>query len=222
MTKRLKQKYRICRQVGEDLWGRFFNINYKKRSGQHGNNRKKIKEFAYIFNKNKKKRITSVSKYEFLYKLRKFYSNISKKQFNNLNKNNNLLNINNKFNIHSKYLLTLLEKRLDSFIYRINWTSSFFSARQLISHGHVLVNGQLITNSSHLLNIGDKVEIKKKSFNFVKNLIISNLNSIYINSPSYIEVNYDILTAIFINNPHSNYIPYPSFRNIQRINYISI
>lgn len=222
MTKRHKQKYRICRQVGEDIWGRFIGreINFKKRSGQHGSVRKKVKEFAYFFRDKKKKRIFSVSKYEFLYKLRKYYSNISKKQFYGLYNNNKILNINNRNNKHSKYFLVLLERRIDTLIYRVHWATSFFNARQIINHGHVLVNNKVVTNPSYILNIGDKIEIKKNSFSIIKDNILKNINNIYVNTPSYIEVNYNILTAMFLYNPHYSYIPYPTLRNISLIQNI--
>jgi small subunit ribosomal protein S4 len=225
MTKRYQQKYRICRQVGEDIWGSFFNINYKKKSGQHGRNRKKKKEITLIFNKKKKKKL-SVSKYEFIYKIRKYYSNISKKQFDNICKKNKKIKINDKEVIYSKYIHYLLERRIDTVIYRINWASSFYNARQLINHGYVLLNGNPIKVSSNIINIGDIIEIKHEYKQRIKENILNNMNNIHINCPDYIEVNYNNLTAIFIYNPKNNLglkkplIPYATIKNIKQLKNI--
>jgi small subunit ribosomal protein S4 len=114
----------------------------------------------------------------------------------------------------------LLERRIDTLIYRVHWATSFFNARQIINHGHVLVNNKVVTNPSYILNIGDKIEIKKNSFSIIKDNILKNINNIYVNTPSYIEVNYNILTAMFLYNPHYSYIPYPTLRNISLIQNI--
>lgn len=220
MTKRFKQKYRICKQIGEDLWGKLYNkVDYKIRSGQHGKLRKKKKEFAFIYKNNKKKKINTVSKYDFIYKLRKFYSNVSKKQFYSLTEKNDKLNVNNKYNINSKYLINLLERRLDTILFRINWASTFFNARQLINHGHILINGNIVNVSSHIVNIGDKIEIRKDSIPLFKKNILDNINNkkITINTPNYIEVNYNIFCAIMIFNPNDSFVPFPTFKNIQQL-----
>lgn len=223
MTKRFKQKYRICKQVGEDLWGKLNNkINYDIKSGQHGKIKKKRKEIAFLYRNNKKNRINTVSQTQFIYKLRKFYSNISKKQFDGLFKKKYLMSTNNRYNINSKYLINLLEKRIDTIIYRINWASSFFNARQLISHGHILINGNIINTPSNLVNIGDKIEIKKESRNLFKDKILSNINNtkITINCPSYIEVNYNIFCAVMIFNPTESFIPFPTIKNVSQLKYL--
>jgi small subunit ribosomal protein S4 len=221
MTKRSKQIYRICKQTNADIWGKLYKIDYSKRSGQHSKLKKKRKEFAFIYKDLKKKKLNTVSKYEFVYKLRKFYINISKKQFDNLCNKSKLMDINSKPNINTKYVLNLLERRIDTIIYRINWAYTFFSARQLINHGHVLVNGNPIYSSSHIINIGDKIEIKKDSIPLIKQNILNNLENkkITINCPSYIEVNYNILCAIMITNPNESFIPFPTFKNLQQLKY---
>nr|NP_066322.1 ribosomal protein S4 [Malawimonas jakobiformis]AAG13689.1 ribosomal protein S4 [Malawimonas jakobiformis] len=223
MTKRFKQKYRICKQIGEDLWGKLNKkINYNVRSGQHGKIKKKRKEIAFIYKDNNKKKINTVNKTQFIYKLRKFYSNISKKQFDNLFKKGNLLNANNKYNTNSKYLINLLERRLDTILFRINWASSFFNARQLINHGHILINGNIVNVSSHLVNIGDKIEVKKDSQKLLKKNLIDRIKNkqITINCPSYIEVNYNILCAIVIFNPTESFVPFPTIKNISQLKYL--
>jgi small subunit ribosomal protein S4 len=75
-------------------------------------------------------------------------------------------------------LLELLERRLDNVIYKLNFASSRKSARQLISHGHVCVNGHKVDIPDLTLKIGDKIILKdsKKSNKLVKNQLTSNPN----------------------------------------------
>ncbi len=59
-------------------------------------------------------------------------------------------------------LITLLEKRLDNVVYRMRFACSRNQARQLVSHGHVLVNGKRVTIPSFQVKVNDKVELGEK------------------------------------------------------------
>ncbi|HDP24223.1 MAG TPA: 30S ribosomal protein S4 [Deltaproteobacteria bacterium] len=61
------------------------------------------------------------------------------------------------------YMLSLLERRLDNIVYRLGFAASRAQARQLITHGHIIVNGHKTDIPSVLVNVGDHVEIKEKS-----------------------------------------------------------
>lgn len=60
-------------------------------------------------------------------------------------------------------LLLLLERRLDNVVYRLGFASTRSDARQLVSHGHILVNGKRVNISSFLVSEGDVIEIKESS-----------------------------------------------------------
>ncbi|RKX90191.1 MAG: 30S ribosomal protein S4 [Spirochaetes bacterium] len=60
-------------------------------------------------------------------------------------------------------LISLLERRLDNIVYRMRFASSRKMARQLVSHGHILVNGKRVTISSYRVRENDVVEVQKKS-----------------------------------------------------------
>lgn len=60
-------------------------------------------------------------------------------------------------------LIILLERRLDNVVYRMRFASSRNQARQLVSHGHVTVNGKKVTVSSYIVRVGDVVEVKENS-----------------------------------------------------------
>jgi small subunit ribosomal protein S4 len=75
-------------------------------------------------------------------------------------------------------LLELLERRLDNIVYKLNFASSRKSARQLISHGHIYVNGRRVDIPDMLLKIGDKLTLKNsdRSRKLVKEQLASNPN----------------------------------------------
>jgi small subunit ribosomal protein S4 len=75
-------------------------------------------------------------------------------------------------------LLQLLERRLDNVVYKLNFAASRKSARMLISHGHVMVNGRKVNISSYSIKVGDKISLKKsdKSIKYVKQQLESNPN----------------------------------------------
>jgi|TARA_B110000459_G_C16624315_1_gene504060 small subunit ribosomal protein S4 len=60
-------------------------------------------------------------------------------------------------------LLLLLERRLDNIVYRLGFASTRSDSRQLVSHGHVLVNGKRVNIASYLVSEGDIVELKEAS-----------------------------------------------------------
>ena len=95
-------------------------------------------------------------------------------------------------------LLQLLEMRLDNTIFRFGLTSTIASARQLISHGHVLINNQKVTIPGYQCEVKDVVSISKNknSRNLIENFL-KNSNSVFI--PSYLNFQKDSLNGT-INN----------------------
>lgn len=60
-------------------------------------------------------------------------------------------------------LVRLLEKRLDNLVYRLQFASSIRQARQMVIHGHILVNGKKVDRPSYAITIGDTITLKEKS-----------------------------------------------------------
>ncbi|MBE3519854.1 MAG: 30S ribosomal protein S4 [Firmicutes bacterium] len=65
-------------------------------------------------------------------------------------------------------LMTFLERRLDNVVYRLGFASSRREARQLVVHGHFLVNSKKVDRPSYLVNPGDVIEVREKSRNLAK------------------------------------------------------
>ncbi len=60
-------------------------------------------------------------------------------------------------------LIILLERRLDNILYRMHFASSKNQARQLVSHGHIMVNSRKVNIPSYLVNEGDEIEVRESS-----------------------------------------------------------
>jgi small subunit ribosomal protein S4 len=72
-----------------------------------------------------------------------------------------------KVGITGDHLLRLLECRLDSVVYRLGFAMSRKQARQLVNHGHILVNGKKAGIPSYVVKAGDQIEVRQKSRDMV-------------------------------------------------------
>ena len=129
MTKRLASKHKVDRRLKVNLWGRpkspFNTRNYPP--GQHGKSTKRRKTSDYG------------TQLEAKQKLKFYYGNMNERQFRNTYRKA----IQQKGNT-TENLIAFLERRLDTIIYRAKFATTVFSARQLINHGHVKVNGKKV------------------------------------------------------------------------------
>jgi small subunit ribosomal protein S4 len=90
-------------------------------------------------------------------------------------------------------LLTLLERRLDSVLYSSGLSASRSHAKQLISHGNVLVNGQVLSIPSYLVKVGDKISLKADDVEKSKEIL--RITDKDLKTPVWIEVDSQKLTA---------------------------
>ena len=111
--------------------------------GQHGQRRKKVSEYGLQLNEKQKA---------------KFMYGVSEKQMRALFKEAKRREGNTGFN-----LINLLEQRLDNVVYRMGFASTRRFARQLVNHGHILVDGKRVDIPSYRVKPGQKVEIREKS-----------------------------------------------------------
>ena len=107
----------------------------------------------------------------------------------------------------SENLIGLLERRLDAVIYRAKFATTIFSARQLINHGHVKVNGKKVNISSYSVREEDTIEIRDKS----KQLAIIDiaLASKEREAPEYIQMDEKNKKFKFVRIPKFEEVPYP-------------
>ncbi len=102
-------------------------------------------------------------------------------------------------------LLSLLEKRLDNMVYRMGFASSIRQARQMVNHGHFIVNGKKIDIPSYGLNIGDVVELREKSRK--TELFVENLNNLSASPLGYIEKDVENFKATLVREPQREELP---------------
>jgi small subunit ribosomal protein S4 len=111
--------------------------------GQHGQRRTKISEYGLQLREKQKA---------------KFMYGVSEKQFRRLFKDANRMEGNTGAN-----LISLIERRLDNVVYRMGFATTRAFARQLVTHGHILVDGKKLDIPSYRVKPSQKIEIKEKS-----------------------------------------------------------
>ena len=139
-------KTKIARKFGEAIFGE--DKSFEKRNyppGQHGNNRRKPKKSEYAVKLMEKQKA-------------KYTYGILEKQFRNL-----FEKANRSKGVTGEVLLQFCESRLDNVVYRMGVSPSRSGARQLVSHRHITVNGEIVNIPSYQLRAGDVVGIREKS-----------------------------------------------------------
>lgn len=113
----------------------------------------------------------------------------------------------NKYADFRHKTLRFFESRLDTVLYRSNFSLSIKSASQLILHGHVLVNGTIIKTKSYVLKTNDLIEIAccVKSRNLVKKSL--DRSNFWPLPPKHLLINYKTLQILFIYSDDSNIMP---------------
>nr|USG56496.1 ribosomal protein S4 [Chlorella vulgaris] len=94
-------------------------------------------------------------------------------------------------------LLQILEMRLDTIIFRLGFAPTIAAARQLINHGHIVVNGRRVDIPSSLCKVNDSISVALNSQIFVKNLLQSFTKTL---DAPYLEVNQEKLSAVVRDN----------------------
>jgi small subunit ribosomal protein S4 len=191
MTKRSDAKYKIDRRMGQNIWGRPKSpVNRREYGpGQHGQRRKgKLSDYGVQLRAKQK--------------LKGYYANISERQFRGIYQE--AVRMKGDSGAH---LIALLERRLDTIVYRAKFVPTVFAARQFINHGHIKVNGRRANISSMRLKVGDVIEVKDKSRQLPLVLEAGALAERDV--PDYIEVDHSKMTAKFARIPVLSDVPYP-------------
>ncbi|WP_066871320.1 30S ribosomal protein S4 [Clostridium mediterraneense] len=151
MARYTDAKCKLCRREGMKLFLKgdrcytdkcaFVRRSYAP--GQHGVNRKKLSEYGVqLREKQKARRIYGVLESQF----RNTYKRADKAK-----------------GVTGELLLRFLEMRLDNVVFRLGFGSSRAEARQLVNHGHFLVNGKKVDIASYLVEVNDVISVREKS-----------------------------------------------------------
>jgi small subunit ribosomal protein S4 len=189
MSKRANSKYKLDRRVGENLWGRP-KSPVNKRSygpGQHGQRRaKKLSDYG--------------TQLQAKQKLKGYYGNITERQFRKY-----YTDAARRPGDTGENMVGLLETRLDTVVYRAKFVPTPFAARQLVSHGHVRVNGRRVTIASYHVKENDTLELSPKAKDMA--LVLEASKSAERDTPDYLEVN-EGKTAKLLRTPKLADVPY--------------
>src|SRR5210317_1540716 len=180
-------KTKIARRFGEAIFGE--DKSFEKRNfppGQHGNNRRRGKESEY------KVQLMEKQKAKYTY-------GILEKQFRNI-----FAKANRSKGVTGEVLLQLCESRLDNVVYRMGISTSRSAARQLVSHRHITVNGEIVNIPSYSLKAGDVVAVreKSKSLTAIESALAANSN-VY----EWLSWNADLMSGTFVKAPERVQIP---------------
>lgn len=186
-------KTKIARTFGEAIFG--YDRAYERRAkknkayppGQHGATRKRgaVKEYALQLKEKQKA---------------KAIYGLLERQFRNL-----FAMAHRKEGVTGVVLLQLLESRLDNVVYRMGIAPSRRAARQLVSHGHITVNGKSTNIPSLLLRPTDKVSVFEKSRDFV--VIKASLAGRSKQQYSWLDWNNEKMEGVLIALPEREQIP---------------
>jgi len=147
MSKRKSAKHKLDRRMGENIWGRPHSpVNRRSYGpGQHGQRRKgKVSDFGLQLRAKQK--------------LKGYYGDVTEKQFKATYKAADRMKGDTGQN-----LIGLLEQRLDMIVYRAKFAPTIFAARQVVSHGHIRVNGVKCNIASRKVNVGDVISLGDKA-----------------------------------------------------------
>ncbi len=191
MTKRLNSKHKVDRRLKVNLWGRpkspFNTRGYPP--GQHGQTKSaKPSDFGIQLQAKQK--------------LKCYYGNMNERQFRNVYKKALM-----KKGDSAENLIGLLERRLDAIVYRAKLATTIFSARQLINHGHLKVNGKKVNISSYQVREEDTIEVRDKSKQLA--LIDVALANKEREVPEYLQVDEKNKKVKFVRVPKFEEVPYP-------------
>jgi small subunit ribosomal protein S4 len=180
-------KTKIARKFGEPIFGDDKSFEKKKYPpGQHGNNRRRGKKSEYAIQLMEKQKA-------------KYTYGILERQFRNM-----FEKATSSKGITGEVLLQMCEKRLDNVVYRLGLSPTRSGARQLVSHKHITVNGEIVNIPSYQLKINDTIGVREKSKSLtVIDQSLSNSSAVY----EWLTWNSDKKEGTFVNVPERTQIP---------------
>lgn len=181
-------KSKISRKFGEPIFGPDKALSRKNYApGQHGLAKKRSKRSEYAVQLQEKQKA-------------KYIYGVLERQFANL-----FDKASRKKGITGEILLQLLEQRLDNVVYRIGFAPSRRSARQLVSHKHILVNGEVVNIPSYHIKPGDIVTVREKSKSL--EAIQTALNGTKVSKYPWIELDKTSYSGKLVSVPERDQIP---------------
>lgn len=146
--------------------------------GQHGQRRSKVSDYGQQLKEKQKVRFTY---------------GVSEKQFHKT-----FLEANKMAGVHGENFIKLLESRLDNVVYRLGFAITRSQARQLVNHGHILVDGKKVDIPSYRLQPGQTVSLRERSQKL--KVVLDALEKVVLRK-DFVSFNEDTLTGTFVRYP---------------------
>jgi small subunit ribosomal protein S4 len=180
-------KAKIARRFREPIFGESKSLQRKNYPpGMHGPSKRRKKQSEYAIQLQEKQKA-------------KYTYGILERQFRKMFERASALK-----GITGENLLMLCESRLDNVVFRLNLANTRDGARQLVSHKHITVNGDIVNIPSMTLKPGDKIGVRERS----KSLsVISNALGSSSNRLDWLSFDAQSMVGVFISSPHRAQIP---------------
>ena len=198
MSRYTGNKNRIARRFGTNIFGRLRNplLHKPNPPGVHGARRRKKSDYGLQLEEKQK--------------LKAVYGMLSEKQLVNYYKKSL-----RKEGNTAQHFSEMLECRLDNLVYRLKFANTIFGAHQLVSHGHILVNGKKVDRRSFMVEPGMVISVKEKSRS-VK-AINESLDNPSRALPEYLTLNRDQFSGQLVSMPMQDQMPWPIEINLAGI-----
>ena len=181
-------KTKIARKFSDPIFGTdksFEKKNYPP--GMHGNNKRRRKASEYGIQLKEKQKA-------------KYTYGVLEKQFRNM-----FEKASRSKGVTGEVLLQLLESRLDNVVYRLGLSNTRDGARQLVTHRHITVNGEIVNIPSYTLKPGETIGVRERSKSL--EVITDALSTARYGSSSWLEFDEASMTGKFLNRPEREEIP---------------
>lgn len=187
MARYVGPKTKIARRFKEPIFGPSKALEKKNYPpGQHGAGKKRAKQSEYAIQLQEKQK----AKYTYGILERQFAKIFEKAA--------------RSHGITGEVLLQLIESRLDNVVYRLGIAPARRAARQLVSHAHITVNGDVVNVPSYTLKPGDVVAVREKSRSLE---VIVNSVAGSVNKHPWLDFDKSVMSGKFINRPERSQIP---------------
>ena len=181
MATRREARFKLCRRFGVNVFGHAKALNRVKKDQRQ----KKMSEYGtQLLEKQKVKAYYNLLERKFV----RYYDKAKKMQ-----------------GVTGENMLILLEQRLDNLVYRIGFGNSIRQARQMVNHGHILVNGRRVDIPSYSCKPGDVIELREVSRD--NELFKTNFQELRSFELPYIEKDLEGFKATFTRLPQREELP---------------
>ncbi len=198
MSRFIGKKNRIARRFGVNIFGRARNPLLRKPNppGVHGARRRKKSDFGVALEE--KQKLKAVYGMLTEKQLVKYYKQAVKSVANTI-----------------QHFAQTLECRLDNIVYRLKLAPTIFAAHQLVSHGHILVNGKKVDRRSFQIKPGMIISVREKSRNneVTKNAMSSPMRTV----PEYLSLSEDTFSGQLLALPAAEQMPWPLEINLPAV-----